>query len=65
MHLLNKLCQTSESGFTYVRGLMVAAAVSLVVIPVVFSGITVVLAMMLVVMVSLLIIPVLYINSHQ
>ena len=65
MHYLNKLLQTSESGFTCVRGLMIAAAVSLVVIPVVFSGLAVVLGLMAVVMVSMLVIPVLYINSHQ
>ena len=65
MNFLNKLLQSSESGFTCVRGLMIAAAVSLVVIPVVFSGLTVVLALMAVVTVSVLVIPVVYINSQQ
>ena len=63
MHYLNKLSQTSESGFAFVRGLMIAAAVSLVAIPLVLSGLAVGLALMAVVAVSVLVIPALYINS--
>jgi len=66
MHFLNKLSQTFVSGFTCVRGLMIAAAVLLVAIPMVFSGLAVVMALMAVVVaVSVLVIPALYINSQQ
>ena len=65
MNLLNKLSLTSERGFAFVRGLMIAAAVTLVAIPVVFSGLTMVLALMIVVWVSVLVIPALYINTQQ
>ncbi len=65
MHFLNNLFRTSESGFTCVRGTMIAATVSLAVIPVLFSGLTVVLALMAVVAISVLVIPVLYIHSQR
>ena len=65
MRFFRKLSHSSESGFTFARGLIIAATASLVGIPVVFNGLALVLSLMTVVAVSVLVIPVVYIHSQR